>query len=759
MNNNKYPIIAHGEVYIEPISKKSSKMDKKYPREYEEARERVISDLKLLSASIEENSQNFLNEKVFCIRLEPKFEAKSYYPDVVTNVSEDMKIIGGRKYNYLEENEEKAKLYYVRVGKSGISKLLTTLEHDTKGNQKNWKEQIRSINSIDLMKPAEKALGFEENWTEGPVEFVLHPLGEEYQNEMVDRFFKISGLNRENASICSYKDGITFISAYANEENIKAATKYNPLRSAHPMGGIEIGQLRGMSVEGPLPPAEKSNTGVIIGAFDSGIDENNQYFNGFAVNYDMVENDIRDYSHGSGVCGALLYGNIDDPSTSSRLKTPDSFVEMFRVFPEDGTYSDDSFKKIGLYETIDKIEAVVKERRDIKLFNLSLGPRMPVIDDEISRFTYALDYLTYDVNEDEKNPLFAVAVGNDGEEDEPFNRIQPPADMVNGLSVGAYTYNPLNEKICASYSCIGPGREGAKVKPDILEFGGSKTRPFVSTSKNDKQVELYAGTSFAAPLALHKIGNMIAQSKELSPHMGRTLIIHAAEQGNKEARNIESGYGYSTKSADEILHCEDNIVTVLYEGSLDPGTTAKLPIYAPFINEVSGNVKITWTITTIVSPENNDSDAYTNNCIEDTFYPHSQKYTFTKNRKKISLDLSKPENVALQNELLNEGYSKSFMPDSKSGKTYKDESELRNTDLKWDTVIKKHQSMRGYSVFDPFLTVHAMSRNGFENKPIKYYIAITIEAPKYKGSLYNGILRTYSRLEPIQVRNITRVKV
>ena len=59
---------------------------------------------------------------------------------------------------------------------------------------------------------------------------------------------------------------------------------------------------------------------------------------------------------------------------------------------------------------------------------------------------------------------------------------------------------------------------------------------------------------------------------------------------------------------------------------------------------------------------------------------------------------------------------------------------------------------------NPFITVHAMTRNGYTNKSIKYFIAITIEAPTYNGNLYDGILRAYDRLKPIEIRNINRLQ-
>ena len=67
--------------------------------------------------------------------------------------------------------------------------------------------------------------------------------------------------------------------------------------------------------------------------------------------------------------------------------------------------------------------------------------------------------------------------------------------------------------------------------------------------------------------------------------------------------------------------------------------------------------------------------------------------------------------------------------------------------------------MRSRSLFDPALTLHAIGRNGFENEEIRYFVVITIDAPKYKGSLYDLILQTYNNLVPIEVRNINRLMI
>ncbi len=63
----------------------------------------------------------------------------------------------------------------------------------------------------------------------------------------------------------------------------------------------------------------------------------------------------------------------------------------------------------------------LRREEGVRIVNLSFGPRGPIGDDSISRFTYTLDRLAYDWN-----VLPVVAVGNDGESG--GGRIQAPAD-------------------------------------------------------------------------------------------------------------------------------------------------------------------------------------------------------------------------------------------------------------------------------------------------------------------------------------------
>ena len=757
MANERHPIIAHGELYVEPISKKSNYVNKSYPHEYEEVKTQLISNIDKITSTLSgenvESREIFIDEKIICLRMEPKFEAKSYIPNSIINSKNDMELIGGRKYSI--DDEDSAKLYFVKTSDRGLAKFKQNLEEGTNDQNKSWRNQICSIRGVDLLSPDEKILGFDDNWQNGSVEIILHPIGENYQ-KAINALFELSNISYDEAQIRTYEDGLTFISTTCSKEQLERISNLNVLRTVHPMGKVSIEPLR-LAVPGfkvPNVEYEKKISSIKVGVFDGGANETHPLLKNYVSCIDATSMPENSYcvDHGTGVCGIILHGNIGDKSGST-LPIPNVSINCYRVFPL--TDPNDS----DLYEIIDTIENIVPNDKDTKLYNLSIGPAGAIVDDSISRFTYVLDKLTYSVDPDEVNPLFSIAVGNDGHLVYPLNRIQAPSDMVNGLSVGAYTFDSKGKMIRAPYSCIGEGREGGKIKPDILEFGGNYDHPFIVASNNANNVSGEMGTSFASPLAIHKIGSLMAQSQNISPHLGRALLIHTAEYDKKQTK-LEQGFGFCQADVDDILTCEDNDVTLLYSGTLMTSQTAKLPIFSPRINTVSGNVKIKWTVATIVNPCINDPDAYTSNCIEDTFVPHDMTFNFTKKGyASHKINMLNPNSAELAQELVNQGYTRSEHPVSHPAKRNWDEKDLRNKDLKWDTIISKQLSMRGASLSSPYLALHAIGRNDFKDDKIRYFAVISISAPKFEGSLYNAILQSYRNLAPIEIRNINRVLV
>ncbi len=746
--SNKHPILGRGEVYVSNIEKRYYGGPRKMPHTYHENKEILINCISSIQEEIKRSNEIFLSDKVICVRMEPKFEAKSYSPDALLSIN-GISPLGGRKYTISQSDEGsvKSKLYFAKTNNEGLEKLKNVLTSGEKDNMVTWQNQICSIRTIDLLLPDEKIAGFPVTWNSGLVEIVLHPFvwNDEFA---MKQFLDLLDLEENKYRIVGYNNGPVFCAAECSKEVIQRMARFNPLRTIHPLGEINIPNMRGGSFfDAPLPPVYKGKPQVTVGVFDGGANTTLPHLKDYVQGQDLTT--VPEYpalmNHGTGVCGAVLYGALNYKKPSDVLDTPMVNVKSFRILPQNQTGN--PIEDSGLYPAIDEIEKVVPSHPEIKLYNLSFGPRGAIVDDDISRFTYALDMLSLLPH----HPLFCVAVGNDGDLPYPFNRVQAPADLVNGLGIGAYTYDRNGEKVRATYSCVGPGREGCKIKPDVVEFGGSLETQVVLISTTENKTTTSCGTSFASPIATGKLGRMLALAPEISPQMARTLLIHTAK-GVEETGIEEIGYGFCEDDISNILNCEDNKVLVLYEGSILPKQNIKLPILLPDLSGTKSTVRITWTILTLSEVNPQDVDSYTCNGIEDYFYPHESHFSYTKNTLEGKIQKTAFASTEQEQELFENGFSRSDLPVCKPPKQYLSEEELRVQHLKWDTVVKKTITMRTSSLYNPFFILHGMNRDAEGTKAMRYYTAITVEIPKYKGILYDDVITQYRSLLPINLR-------
>lgn len=746
--SNKNPILGCGELYVHDIEKRYYGGPQKLPHSYHENKMALIKDISTIQEKIQCNNEIFLPEKVICVRMEPKFEAKSYSPDMILSTN-GISPIGGRKYTISKSKEGSvnSKLYFAKTSDKGLENLKTILVSGQKDNTVTWQNQISMIRTIDLLDTSEKISGFSSTWNSGLVEIVLHPFV--WNNDFaMQQFLSLLDLSEERYRINVYKNGPLFCAAECTQEILDRLAKFNPLRTIHPLDELNIPNMRGNSFfDAPAPPLYKGKPQINIGVFDGGADSSLPHLKDYVSSHELtsVSSHPALVSHGTAVCGAVLYGLLNYRQPTEQLETPIVSVDSYRVLPQKqtGNLLEDS----GLYPAIDKIEEIVQNHTETILYNLSFGPRGAIVDDDISRFTYALDNLSTLSH----HPLFCVAVGNDGDLPYPFNRVQAPSDLVNGLGIGAYTLDKNGEKIRALYSCIGPGREGCKVKPDILEFGGSPENPAVLISTKANKVTTECGTSFSSPIVTGKLGKIMALSSEISAHMAKTLLIHTASDSD-EFGIEEIGFGFCEEDVSNILNCEDNKVVVLYEGSIVPKQNVKLPVLLPNIDGLKCNANITWTLSTLAELNPNDIDSYTCNCIEDYFYPHDKHYNYFKNTLQGRKQKSAYIDTDVERELFDLGFSRSDLPISKPPKKFLSEDELRSQHLKWDTVAKKTLTMRTSSLNNPFFILHGMNRDIAGTTPMKYFVAITVEIPKYPGILYDDILTQYRNLAPISIK-------
>ncbi|MGG1641249.1 S8 family peptidase [Paenibacillus sp. NRS-1782] len=496
------PIIGYGENLIEPVKPANGYGETSFPRTYSEARQRAKEQILNLRKNIDNiPSEKRVEEIVVTFRLNHKFLAKSYTPNTLFK-DIDVENIGSRRWFYSEEDNADesnySKMHFVRATPANLDRLEEILDQNEAVTKEAFRKDLQKIEDISLLSPEEVIVGFEENWEHGKVEMVLHPFESE-TDVAIEKFKRIlaeHGVPPESLRIKNYTNGPTFISGNLNKKALDAINDFNPLRTAHPIRISSFPEMRTISVEPYAPEPARGNTrsSIKVGIFDGGVDPTNPLLVDHVHDNNVLDTEPinEGIAHGTAVAGCILYGPLNPYGRGSQVPQPLVSVESFRVLPLNDP------NDYELYEAIDIIESIVPARHDIDVYNLSFGPHGPILDDDISRFTYVLDDLAWNYRK-----LFVVAVGNGGDLEKPFNRIQAPSDIVNGLGVGAFSYDfSSGEIIRASYSSIGQGREGCKVKPDISSFGGDENRPIHLVSSIHGQKHLSMGTSFSAPIIL-----------------------------------------------------------------------------------------------------------------------------------------------------------------------------------------------------------------------------------------------------------------
>ncbi|MCG8601449.1 MAG: S8 family peptidase [Verrucomicrobiales bacterium] len=761
-------LLANGEKFVSPVKRSGGGGPKAEPRTYEEARSHVKSEL---TRSIEAlravpEKKRLKNESILCLRLHPGFVAKSYDPQHIFQRVPDLSKIGSRNFDVAASEYEALKpkpgrntissrMVFVRSAEAGFRRLLKELDASESSLTRGFASEICRIEKFDLQTDEERLSAFEKmpGWEEGRVEFVLHPSAyptEEQIQLMLDLFSDCESF-QNNPRFAPYEEGPFFLSAHIHRDDLEKLSGLIPLRTAHPLVAGSFEDLRtAPTASAPPPPADPSRSTITVGLFDGGVDPSNPLLAGHVVHDESMSIAATEHpdgiAHGTAVAGLLLHGPLNSKDKTVPLESPRVSVASYRVLPT----SDPG--DVDLYEAIDVIENVVPSRSDIRVYNVSLGPRGPIFDDSISRFTYALDVLAKDYQ-----VTFCVAVGNDGEQPPDHNRVQAPADLVNGLGVGAWTQNGGDREI-APYSCRGPGREGAKVKPDVVAFGGCENSPIHVVSTTPGQKQLTQGTSFSTPLVTSLVGEAIGKLDRGSALLARALVVHSAEHPLNRPDH-DFGHGIVPDQMLDVLNCGENEVTIAYQGPIPLKSSVKLPLLLPSGTVSEGQVHFKWTVAILPEVDPLHSDDYTKHCVEASFYPNSKRYAFNPPKnlpggKRQTLHIEDDQQVI--QGLMTQGYQRSALPLTDSGNKYRTESAHRD-EMKWEPIVKRVVTKRAPSVDEPFLVLDAIPRHESSGR-LDYAVVVTMKATR-NVDLYSEILQRYPALQPIRLRSEAELRV
>lgn len=433
-------------------------------------------------------------------------------------------------------------------------------------------------------------------------------------------------------------------------------------------------------------------------------------------------------AHGLAVTSALLFGPLEKGVIP---QTPYAKVDHYRVLDAD-TQNDPQHE---LYPVLRRIVGVL-EREKYEFVNLSIGPDIPLDDDDVHPWTATLDPLLSG-----GGTLATLAVGNAGEADAAtkLNKIQPPSDCVNGLSVGAC--DSRNTKWNrAGYSSVGHGRCPGLIKPDGLAFGGTNDNPFwVIDYKDNESSAPVCGTSFASPYVLNTaIGVRAYLGPSITPLTLKALLIHNCSR-DKSQKIDEVGWGRIETDVDSLITCASSKTCVLYQGTLSPRKYLRARIPLPPMPLI-GPIKITATVCFSCGTDPDHPVHYTRNGLEIIFRPDIN--TIPPNR-------STPATMSFFGSM-----------------TGSPELVLRQDAHKWETV--RHESIildkkeKLEQLKAPAFDIHCHPREagrdaGTRLADIPYGMVVSIEAPNMPNA-YDRIVAGYPKLRPIVPRIQTRIR-
>lgn len=532
--------------------------------------------------------------------------------------------------------------------------------------------EFRRLESIDPFGPSDK-LRINSAHFDGWAEISLHAglQDDDVRTAFAEAVRSAGGLIDE--SRMRIVGGLTFAPIYLPLDRSQSALRFledfTHLRVVRNMPLISAGPsdtaTRNASFPSPpLPSGPAVDESIRAVIFDGGFPHGALPWVS-AIDAPGVPPDATDLPHGAHVTSAFLFGRINGDEES--LPLPFCNVDHVRVLPSRAN-------DLRVMDVIDRIIDQLKNARDAErpyqFANLSLGPRLPILDDDPHEWTVRLDDLL------SLGDLFmTVAAGNDGAHGPELGRIQPPADAVNAFTVGSANKRG-DGAMRASYSCLGPGRSPGLVKPDALAFGGDLSEPLQLYSPISSMLVHQTGTSFAAPLVLRLAAGLQANiSEDLQPIMLHSLLVSRASFNPRRHEQMTVGWGMLPEDIEHLLYSPSDEVVVMYQGHVLPGQPIRAPIPLPpdIISEGKVQISATFAYRAPIDPA------------------HPVNYT------RAGLEIRfQPDGIA----------SKAFF----SKNNFDTEQELRADALKWETCRHRSRKIARNSLTDPSFVIRYQGR-------------------------------------------------
>lgn len=724
-------LIGHGEALTEEIKGPARNFDKAEVYGLGEARDRLAPQLQALAKKLQDLPEDACPRGMTVAKftLNPSYIARSYFPKEMFR-SLGMISVGSRAVRLVPDR-------WKRKGdprESSTTEIFVAGKRDTLIHLNDWATtlvegtpealDLAHMERITAFQPTDRIVGDLSSHSKSvrTYEVGLHLLPND-DAAIIERAFVALAkkLNIELVTELSFTAGnLWFMPARASAAQIKSLAEFSFVRVIRQMPTLRSVQRQPRSgsarLHCELPNEEPLSAEPRVAILDGGLPDSHP-IGRWVRNYRLMDENQpstpEGQEHGLAVSSSFLFGPLPP---SGRAPTPYSYIDHLRVadaLPQD---------PLELYRTLRFVEEVLMSKA-YEFINLSMGPALPVEDDDVHAWTSVIDDLLSD-----GQTFLTVAAGNNGDEDQESGeaRIQVPSDCVNAVAVGAAD-SPDDNWARADYSAIGPGRCPGVIKPDLLAFGGAAQRYFhVLTHGARPTLVPEYGTSFASPYLLRSaVGVRAVLGASLSPLSIKALLVHAADASTHDTREV--GWGRVPEDLMDIIECPDGVARVVYQGELKPNKYLRAALPIPH-GGLTGMIELTATFCYASPTDPQDAASYTRAGLEVVFRPSASK--------------------------VKEGKANAETDGFFTRSKYATEHELRADQGKWETVMHGRCRKRGSSLDLPVFDIHynARTAGGTAVTPqkIPYALVLTVKAPKH-ADLYNDILRSYaSTLVPIR---------
>lgn len=732
-------LIGHGEALTETITGPSRTFDKSEVYSLTEARAKLNKEIDALADSLARLPSRACPEDIAVAKftLNPAYIARSYFPKHMFN-SLGMVSVGSRAVRLVPDA-------WKRKGdphETSTTEIFVAAKRQTLTNLNRWASMLTAgtdealdfahLEHVAPFRASDRIRGVTANARSDKArtfEVGLHLIPND-STQLIESCFKAFaselGVQIEDDLTFSASN-LWFVPVRGTLAQIRSLAEFSFIRVIRPMPMLRSIRREARSgtarLHCELPNDEPLSAEPRVAILDGGLPDSHpigRWVRNYRLMDDTAKSTTDGVEHGLNVSSSFLFGPLQPSSVAS---APYSYIDHLRVV------DDVKQDPLELYRSLKFVEEVLLSGA-YEFINLSLGPALPVEDDEVHAWTSVIDDLLSD-----GKTFMTVAVGNNGDdEDEAEARIQVPSDCVNAVAVGAAD-SPVNGWARAPYSAIGPGRSPGVIKPDLLAFGGGADRYFhVITRGSRPTLVPEFGTSFAAPYLLRNaVGVRAVLGTALSTLAIKALLVHAADPAEHDSREV--GWGKVPEDLMDIISCPDGVARVVYQGELKPGKYLRAALPIPE-GGLKGNIELSATFCYASPTDPQDAASYTRAGLEVVFRPNLSKVKDGKQAAETN----------------------SFF----ARKKYATEHELRADQGKWETVMHARVGKRGSSLDAPVFDIHynARTAGGTAKQPpkIPYALVLTVKAARHPD-LYNDILRSYAtHLVPIRPKVVVPVR-